>query len=206
MYIYKCFSGGSDSQVSACNAGDLGSIPGVGRSCGGEHGDPLQCSCLKNTHGEMSFVGYSPWDHKELDIYILYIFIIYTYIIYINNICYMPILKYFEIYIILYFFCVFLPPLNIICFCQVHITSVLYCTHLCMKCSLGVSNFLEEISSFSHYIVFLYFFAFITEKVFLIFPCYSLELCIQMGISFVFFSFLLCLSLLFFSQLFIRPP
>ena len=37
------------------------------------------------------------------------------------------------------FFCVFLlPPLNIICFCQVHTISVLYCVYLCMKCSLGI--------------------------------------------------------------------
>ena len=50
------------------------------------------------------------------------------------------------------------------------------------KCSLGISNFLEEISSLSHSIVFLYFFALITEEAFLISPCYSLELCIQMGI------------------------
>ena len=46
-----------------------------------------------------------------------------------------------------------------------------------------VSHFLEEISSLSHSIVFLYFFALITEEGFLISPCYSLELCIQMGIS-----------------------
>ena len=52
--------------------------------------------------------------------------------------------------------------------------------------SLGISNFLEEIFSLSHSIVFLYFFALITEKGFLISPCYSLELCIQMGISFLF--------------------
>ena len=48
-----------------------------------------------------------------------------------------------------------------------------------MKCSLGISNFLEEISSLSHSIVFLYFFALITEEGFLISPCYSLEPCIQ---------------------------
>ena len=64
-----------------------------------------------------------------------------------------------------------------------------------MKCSLDISNFLEEISSLSHCTVFLYFFALITEEDFLISPCYSLELCIQMGISFL-FSFALC-SLLF---------
>ena len=55
-----------------------------------------------------------------------------------------------------------------------------------MKCSLGISNFLEEISSLSHSVVFLYFFALITEEGFLISPCYSLEFCIQMGISFLF--------------------
>ena len=51
-----------------------------------------------------------------------------------------------------------------------------------MKCSLGIPNFLEEISCLSHSIVFLYFFALITEEGFLISPCYSLELCIQMDI------------------------
>ena len=49
----------------------------------------------------------------------------------------------------------------------------------CMKCSLGISNFLEEISSFSHSIVFLYFFAPITEEGFLVSPYYSLEIYIQ---------------------------
>ena len=84
--------------------------------------------------------------------------------------------------------------------------SVLYCAHLCMKCSLGISNFLEENSSLSHSIVFLYFFALITEKGFLISPCYSLELCIQIGVSFL-FSFAFCCCFFFsFSQLFVRPP
>ena len=41
---YWCLSG----KESACNAGDLGSIPGLGRAPGGEHGNPLQCSCLEN--------------------------------------------------------------------------------------------------------------------------------------------------------------
>ena len=51
-----------------------------------------------------------------------------------------------------------------------------------MKYSLGIPNFLEEISSLSHSIVFLHFFALITEEGFLISPCYPLECCIQMGI------------------------
>ena len=39
---------GSDGKASACNAGDLGSIPGSGRSPGEGHGNPLQYSCLGN--------------------------------------------------------------------------------------------------------------------------------------------------------------
>jgi len=44
-----------------------------------------------------------------------------------------------------------------------------------MKCSLGIANFLEEISSISHSVVFPYFFALLTEEGFLFSPCYSLE-------------------------------
>ena len=40
--------GGSDGKESACSAGDLGSIPGLGRSPGEGNGNPLQYSCLKN--------------------------------------------------------------------------------------------------------------------------------------------------------------
>ena len=42
------FPGGSDSKESACNAGNPDLIPGSGRSPGGGHGNPLQCSCLEN--------------------------------------------------------------------------------------------------------------------------------------------------------------
>ena len=61
------FPGDSDSKESACNAGDLGSIPGLGRSPGGGHGNSLQYSCLKNPHGLRSLAGYSPCGHKESD-------------------------------------------------------------------------------------------------------------------------------------------
>ena len=57
--------------------------------------------------------------------------------------------------------------------------------------------FLEEISRLSHSIVSLYFFALITEECFLVSPCYPLELCTQMGISF-FFSFAFHFSSLLF--------
>ena len=43
------FSSGSDSKESACNEGDLGSIPGLGRSPGGGLGNPLQHSCPENS-------------------------------------------------------------------------------------------------------------------------------------------------------------
>ena len=43
------FSGGLDGKESVCNAGDLGSIPGLGRSPGGGNGNPLQYSCLENS-------------------------------------------------------------------------------------------------------------------------------------------------------------
>ena len=43
-----CFPGGSEVKVSACNMGDLSSIPGLGRSPGEGNGNPLQYSCLEN--------------------------------------------------------------------------------------------------------------------------------------------------------------
>ena len=42
------FPGGSDGKASACNAGDLGLTPGLGRSPGEGNGNPLQYSCLEN--------------------------------------------------------------------------------------------------------------------------------------------------------------
>ena len=59
------FPGGSDGKGPACNTGDLDSISGLGRSPGGGHGNPLQCSCLENPHGQRSLAGYSPWGCKE---------------------------------------------------------------------------------------------------------------------------------------------
>ena len=43
------FPGGSDGKASACNAGDLGSISGLGRSPGEGNGNSLQYSCLENS-------------------------------------------------------------------------------------------------------------------------------------------------------------
>ena len=50
--LFSCnslgFPGGSEVKASACNAGDLGLIPGSGRSPGEGNGNPLQYSCLEN--------------------------------------------------------------------------------------------------------------------------------------------------------------
>jgi len=66
-YFNKGSPGGSDGRESTCNVGDLGLIPGLGRSPGGGHGNPLQDSCLDSPHGQRTLAGYSPWDCKESD-------------------------------------------------------------------------------------------------------------------------------------------
>ena len=68
LWISKALPGEvSEGKESACNAKDLGSIPGYGRSIGGRHGNPLQYSCLENSHGQRSLAGYSPWSFKDSD-------------------------------------------------------------------------------------------------------------------------------------------
>ena len=52
------FPDGSDEKESACNAGELGSIPGSGRSLVFFPGE---------FHEQGNLAGYSPWGHKELD-------------------------------------------------------------------------------------------------------------------------------------------
>ena len=62
------FPGGSEVKASACNAGDLGSIPGLGRSPAEGNGNPFQYSCLENLMDRGAWwATYSPWDHKESD-------------------------------------------------------------------------------------------------------------------------------------------
>ena len=57
----------SDGKESSCSGGDLALIPGLRRSPGGGHDNPLRYSCLENPHGQRSLAGYSPRGHKELD-------------------------------------------------------------------------------------------------------------------------------------------
>ena len=64
VHINMGFPSSSASKESACNVGDVGLIPGLGRSSGGGHGNPLQYSCLGNPHGQKSLAGYSPWGHR----------------------------------------------------------------------------------------------------------------------------------------------
>ena len=57
----------SDSKESACNARDLGLTPQSGRYPGKGSDNPLQYSCLGESHGQRSLAGYSPWGCKDLD-------------------------------------------------------------------------------------------------------------------------------------------
>ena len=54
-------------QYLACNAGDPGSILGLGRCPGEGNSSPLQCSCLEKSHGQRSLAGYGPWGRTESD-------------------------------------------------------------------------------------------------------------------------------------------
>ena len=76
--FYKCvlclltcvedFPCGSKDKESASNTGDLGSVPGSGRSPGEENSNPLQYSCLENSVDERILAGYSPRGDKETDL------------------------------------------------------------------------------------------------------------------------------------------
>ena len=61
------FTCGSDSKESACNSGDLGLIPSLGRSPAERNGYPLQYSCLEKSMNRGAWPGYSPWCCKESD-------------------------------------------------------------------------------------------------------------------------------------------
>ena len=65
--MLSIFPGGSEGKGSTYNAGDLGSIPGLGRSPGEGNGNPLQYSCLENPMDGGTWLGYSPWGRKESD-------------------------------------------------------------------------------------------------------------------------------------------
>ena len=59
----KGFPGGTSGKESVCQSKrqrEAGLIPGLWRSPGGGHGNPLQYSCLENPHGQGSLAGYSP--------------------------------------------------------------------------------------------------------------------------------------------------
>ena len=67
LFYEQGFPSSSVGKESAYNAGDLGLIPGMGRSPAEGDGNPLQLSYLKNPHGWRSLVGCSPGGCKELD-------------------------------------------------------------------------------------------------------------------------------------------
>ena len=67
ILVFLGLPSGSAGKETACIVGDLGSIPGLGRTPEGGHGNLLQYSCVENPHGLRSLEGYSPWGHKESD-------------------------------------------------------------------------------------------------------------------------------------------
>ena len=67
IYGLPCWLSGKESACEVGATGDMGWIPGLGRSPGGGPGNPLQFCCLENPHGQRSLVGYSPCDYKESD-------------------------------------------------------------------------------------------------------------------------------------------
>ena len=60
------FPSGSDGKGSACNVGDLGLIPGLGRSLGEGNGYPLQYSCLENSMDIGAWQATVPWGSQRV--------------------------------------------------------------------------------------------------------------------------------------------
>ena len=63
LLITKGFPGGSDGKASVYNAGDPGSIPGLGKS----PGEGIAGLLPGKSHGQRSLLGYHPWGRKESD-------------------------------------------------------------------------------------------------------------------------------------------
>ena len=66
-WFQKGFPSGSDGKASACNAKDLGLIPGLGRFPWRRKWQFTPVLLPRKFHGQRSLVGYSPWGHKESD-------------------------------------------------------------------------------------------------------------------------------------------
>ena len=67
IWFALCFCCGSDGTEPACNAGDPGSILGLGKSPGKKAWQPTPVFLPEKSHGQSSLVGYNPWGHKERD-------------------------------------------------------------------------------------------------------------------------------------------
>ena len=65
--FYKDFPGDASGKESACNAADPGLIHGLERSPAEGNGKPLQLFLPRESHGQRSLVGYSPWGRKKSD-------------------------------------------------------------------------------------------------------------------------------------------
>ena len=67
LFLHFGFPHSSVGKESACNAGDPGSIPGLGRSPGEGKGYSTPVFLPGESHGQRSLAGYNPWGYKELD-------------------------------------------------------------------------------------------------------------------------------------------
>ena len=108
--FYRGFLGGSDGKEFTCKVGDLGSIPGLGRSPGGRHGNPLQYSCLEIPHGQRSLAGFlieifRPFPFNVITDMVRHKFVILLFVFSLSNLFIVPLFLFF------YFF---LPSFGII--------------------------------------------------------------------------------------------
>ena len=74
VYYLDGFPRWLNGKESACQEGDVNSIPGWGKSPGEGNDNPIQYSCLGNPDGQRSLADYSPWDLKESDLDVLFSF------------------------------------------------------------------------------------------------------------------------------------
>ena len=67
LYKQSHKGSGLDNKASACNVGNPGLIPGLGRCSGEGNGKPIPVLLPGKFHGQRSLVGYNPWGHKDLE-------------------------------------------------------------------------------------------------------------------------------------------
>ena len=147
--LYMGFPCGSAGKESACHAGDLGSIPGLGSFPGVGNGLPTSVSLPGEFHGQRSLVGYSPWGRTESDTteqLRLSLFIIHAWSISLNSVPHK--------FLIVSFFCFILYPSNTPLIGWIPLTGLWLCFILSpawssLHSKLRIANFCSVIVFFS---------------------------------------------------------